>query len=211
MTEILFRIATPDDAAGLAELIYLADQAHYAISGYAFSIGGTREHQLNEITKLVRARAESPFHYSHFDIAEAGDGTIAASVAGFDKALTDPNMVPALLEIGWTEQAVEDAGRRIAPIVDCVPEELPGTWTIEHVATLPGYRGQGLARQLLDRALNRGAARGYTRASVDVFLGNVKARSIYENAGFRRVSEFGHRPMRELLGRDPIERLIRPL
>ncbi|HEY3742516.1 MAG TPA: GNAT family N-acetyltransferase [Bryobacteraceae bacterium] len=207
-----FRTARSDDPAGLAELIYLADLAHYPSSGYALSIGGTREHQLSQISKLVRAKAESPFHFSHFDVAEANGGsTIAACVAGFDKARTDPQMVPALLEIGWSSQEIEETGHRIAPIVDCVPEVPPGTWTIEHVATLPHYRGQGLARQLLERALNRGAALGYVKASLDVFIGNTKARALYAAAGFTHVCEFGHGPMRQYLGRDPVERMGRSL
>jgi ribosomal protein S18 acetylase RimI-like enzyme len=195
----------------LAELIHLADLAHYSTSGYEVSIGGSREHQVGEIAKLVRAEARSQFHFSHFDVAVMEDGTIASAVAGFDRSETDLQMVPALQQIGWDKQAIEELAKRIGPLGASVPEEIPGTWTIEHVATLPGFRGQGLARRLLDRVLERGAGRGYLNASVDVFLGNSKARAIYEAAGFRKTGEFGHGPMREILGRDGVERMMKLL
>jgi GNAT superfamily N-acetyltransferase len=205
---MLLRTAIAGDASGLAELIYLADQAHYATSGFALSIGGTREHQLNEITKLVRASAKSPFHFSHFDIAEALDGTVAASVAGFDRSKTERQIEIALLEIGWTPEEIGGLVKRITPLAECFPPEPPRTWTIDHVATLPRYRGQGLARRLLDRALARGISHGCERAAVDVFTGNSIARTLYLNAGFEPAGIFGHEPLRRLLNRDPLERLV---
>ena len=208
---MLLRTAVADDADGLADLIYLADLAHYTTSGYALSIGGTKEHQLAEIAKLVSADARSPFHFTHFDVAEVPDGSIAASVAGFDRTETDPQMIPALEEIGWDAHTIEQLTERIGPVAACVPEQHERAWTIEHVATLPLYRGQGLAPRLLARALARGAERGYGQATVDVFIGNSKARAIYEAAGFTKTCEFGHGPMREILGRDAVERMMRPL
>jgi len=92
-----------------------------------------------------------------------------------------------------------------------MPEESPCTWTIEHVATLSSHRGLGLARRLLDRVLLRGAERGFLLATVDVFLGNSKARALYQGAGFETIGEFGHGPMREILGRDALERMVQPL
>jgi GNAT superfamily N-acetyltransferase len=208
---VIFRNAAAGDSPGLAELIHLADQAHYTTSGYALTIGGSREHQLSELSKLVRAKARSLYHFSHFEVAEAEDGNIVASVAGFDREQTDAQMVAALEEIGWEARTIEELAERIGPLAECMPEELPCTWTIEHVATLPSHRGLGLARKLLERVLLRGAERGFLLATVDVFLGNSKARALYQSAGFEMIGEFGHGPMREILGRDALERMMQPL
>ena len=211
MTSRFFRPAVADDAASLAELMYLADQAHYSTSGYAVSIGGSREHQLAELAKLAQAGARSQFHYSHFDVAVSDDGAIAASVAGFDRQQTAAQTGNALEEIGWDASVLEALAGRIGPLGDTFLEEEPGAWTIEHVATLPQYRGQGLARRLLERVLARGAAQGFARACVDVFSGNHKAHALYEAAGFRQVATFGHESLRRILGRDPLIRMMRPL
>jgi ribosomal protein S18 acetylase RimI-like enzyme len=175
------------------------------------TIGGSREHQLDEIAKLVRAEARSALHFSHFDVAEVDDGTIAASVAGFDREEADSWMVSALREIGWGDQTIERLQQRIAPLSPCLPNEPECTWRIDHVATLPPHRGKGFARRLLDHALARGVEQGYSRAVLDMLLGNSRARALYEAAGFQTAGEFGRGPMREIFGRDALERMVRPL
>ena len=117
----------------------------------------------------------------------------------------------ALEQIGWSAGAIQGLVDRIGPVGEAFPEEEPGTWTIEHVATPPRFRGQGLARGLLERAVARGFEQGFRRAFVDVFTGNHKARALYEAAGFRQVATFGHEPLRRILDRDALIRLLRPL
>jgi ribosomal protein S18 acetylase RimI-like enzyme len=204
---MIFREAVASDAEALAELIYLADQSQYATSGYATTIGGTRQRQIAVLAKLAKAEAKSQFHYSHFDVAEEeSEGKVAACVAGFDRSLADAQINPALIEIGWTAEEIEALIERVGELANCLPQDPPGTWTIEHVATLPRFRGRGLATHLLKRALSRGAQRGYERAVVDVFAGNTAARAVYERAGFEFQRQFGHQPLREILDRDPLER-----
>ena len=206
-----FRPATREDSRQLAEFIYLADLAHYDSSGYEFSIGGTRRHLLEELAKLAAAPGASQFHYSHFDVAEVPDGTLAAAVASFDKVTAGEHAIAALEQVGWTPAQIQALATRLAPLSGIFPEEVPLTWTIEHVATLPPFRGQGLIRTLLERALERGAQLGFRQAAVDVFKGNDRALGIYQAAGFRPVTTFGDEPLRALFNRDPLMRLVRPL
>jgi len=205
------RQARPDDATALAELMIMADQAHYSSTGFALSLGGTREFQLDQLAGLARASARSGYHYSHFDVAENSGATAVASVAGFDRASADNQIEPALLEIGWAQHSISALFERIAGLGSCFPAEPPRTWTIEHVAVLPPYRGQSLAGQLLARVLARGAAGGFERAMVDVFEGNSAARRVYIKAGFNTVCTFGHAEFTRILGRDGLERLEMPL
>ena len=206
-----FRRATREDSRQLAEFIYLADLAHYDSSGYEFSIGGTRPHLLEELAKLAAAPAASQFHYSHFDVAEASDGELAAAVAAFDKTTAGEHALTALEQSGWSASRMQALATRLAPLSGIFPEEVRLTWTIEHVATLPEFRGQGLIRTLLERALARGAELGFRQAAVDVFKGNDRALGIYQSAGFRPVTTFGDKPLRALFNRDPLMRLVRPL
>src|SRR5437660_660862 len=137
---MILRAAIAEDADSLAELMYMADQAHYRTSGYAVSLGGTREHQLKQLAGLARAEARSQFHWSHFDVAVTESGMLAASVAGFDRAEAGEQAGSALKQIGWDSAALQGLAERLGPLGGCFPEDVPGSWTIEHVATLPEFR-----------------------------------------------------------------------
>lgn len=206
---MLFRAAAPGDASALGDFLYLADLSHYETSGFAVSLGGSRQYQIETLAKLAQTEARSQFHYSHFDVATTDDGTPVASVAGFDRSQTDAQGAAALEQIGWTPNAIEGLVERIGPVGIAFPPEEPSTWTIEHVATLPAYRRQGLSRQLLERVVARGFEQGYKHACVDVFDGNDAARALYETAGFRPNLSFGQEPLRRILGRDALIRLVR--
>src|SRR5215472_14889790 len=146
--DAIFRTARRGDSAVLAELIYVAARAHYATSGYDLSLGGSRDDQIEQIENLTRTDARSWFHFSFFDVAEV-KGRFVASVAGFERLATDPLVDRALLEIGFSQQEVDDLNQRIAPVYARFPAEPPGYWTIEHVAVLPEFRRAGLAGSLV--------------------------------------------------------------
>jgi ribosomal protein S18 acetylase RimI-like enzyme len=64
-----------------------------------------------------------------------------------------------------------------------------GDWLIEHVATLPAYRGRGLVQALIDHALDEGRAAGFKRASISFLIGNEAAERRYAKAGFAFAEE----------------------
>ena len=64
-----------------------------------------------------------------------------------------------------------------------------GDWLIEHVATLPEYRGHGLMQALIDHALAAGRAAGFERASISFLIGNAAAERCYAKAGFAFAEE----------------------
>jgi GNAT superfamily N-acetyltransferase len=47
-----------------------------------------------------------------------------------------------------------------------------GIGTIENVAALPGYRGQGLAGRLIEAAVDKGRAAGFDEAHITFLIGN---------------------------------------
>lgn len=210
VVDVLFRAAEPRDANALAKLIYMADLAHYGVSGYSISLGGTQEHQLDQLQKLTMTQARSWFHWSHFEVAEM-EGCAVGAIAGFDKPRGDEVMVEALREIGWNREAVASLEERLADLYSAFPNEPEGFWTIDHVAVMPEIRGRGVARHLLDQVLDRGRELGFRKAKVDVFEGNTAARALYESAGFRLQETFGEEALRRVLGRDALHRLARTL
>lgn len=208
--EIVFRPATLSDAHALATLICLASQSQYTSTGFELSLGGTRERQLAEITRLAAAKARSWFHVSHFEVAEA-DGRVVASAAGYDKTLAGKEIPSALREIGWTEDAIRSLDQRLAELYAAFPPEPPAFWTIDHVAVLPVVRRIGLAQSLIERQFARGRVAGFHHCKVDVFDGNVRAMALYQSLGFQAAETFGEAALRKLLGRDALLRLVRPL
>jgi ribosomal protein S18 acetylase RimI-like enzyme len=208
--EIVFRPAALSDAHSLATLICLASQSHYNTTGFELSLGGTREHQHAEISRLAAAKARSWFHFSHFEVAEA-DGRVVASAAGFDKTLAEKELPAALREIGWTNESLLGLEQWLAELYASFPPEPAGFWTIDHVAVLPSARRIGLARSLIERQIVRGRAAGFHQCKLDVFAGNVRAITLYQSMGFQLTETFGEAALRKLLGRDALLRMTRTI
>ena len=61
-----------------------------------------------------------------------------------------------------------------------------GTWRVRGMATVPAARGKGAGSAVLDALLAHAVARGASRVWCNV---RAPARSLYERAGFRAVSE----------------------
>jgi GNAT superfamily N-acetyltransferase len=66
------------------------------------------------------------------------------------------------------------------------PDGEPGAWRVRGMATVPAARGKGAGAAVLDALLGHAITRGASR----VWCGaRTPARSLYERAGFRAVSE----------------------
>jgi ribosomal-protein-alanine N-acetyltransferase len=55
---------------------------------------------------------------------------------------------------------------------------------INTIATRPGHEGRGVARSLLDEAIPVVESGGYTRITLEVAVGNTRARDLYMKYGF---------------------------
>jgi ribosomal protein S18 acetylase RimI-like enzyme len=73
----------------------------------------------------------------------------------------------------------------VATIQGVVDRE--GFGAIQNVGVLPAYRGRGLGRRLVSRALMGFRERGVSRAFLEVTAENVHAVRLYRSVGFRRV------------------------
>ena len=95
------------------------------------------------------------------------DGVIAAAIIVDHE--TDGATVP---ELPW----------RVA----CPPEKA----VIIHVlAAAPAYRGTGIARALLEHAIEEARAAGMQTARISVAMNNLPAMRLYESCGFVRIVE----------------------
>ncbi len=66
------------------------------------------------------------------------------------------------------------------------PDGEPGSWRVRGMATAPEARGRGLGTAVLDALVGHATAHGARRVWCNA---RTPARSLYERAGFRAVSE----------------------
>ena len=87
-------------------------------------------------------------------------------------------------ESGLSEADLAAIFQRGAYSSNCWVQGGEGDWLIEHVASLPAYRGRGLVQALIAGALAGGRAAGFKRASISFLIGNDAAERCYAKAGF---------------------------
>ena len=54
------------------------------------------------------------------------------------------------------------------------------------IAILPGFRGQGLGRKLMEAAIAKAREHGYLQVELEVVSTNIPARKLYESLGFKK-------------------------
>jgi len=89
-----------------------------------------------------------------------------------------PAMRDALLGYIW-----EEDGKPVG-LITVSRRGTTDSWMIGNVAVLPGYRRRGLARKLVQAALDFIREKGGTMAVLDVISGNLPAYKLYESLGF---------------------------
>ena len=93
--------------------------------------------------------------------------------------------VGQIVEKGWTQfYGVE--GDTVVGWCDIIPIEHEGFQHGGHLGmgVIPGYRGRGLGRRLIDASLAHAATRGLLRVELEVFASNEAAIGLYRKVGF---------------------------
>jgi ribosomal protein S18 acetylase RimI-like enzyme len=183
------RQARADDAAFIARNILLAQRGHRSRGWFDIALARPEEQVLDFIGKLAVARQRSWWHAAHFIVAEV-DGQRAAALCALPVAGADGAAAAAIKEVaGKTGLSAREIFRRGAYLDNCWVEAGDGGWLIEHVASLPAFRGRGLVQALIAHALSAGKAAGYATASIPFLIGNDAAEHCYAKAGFSFAEE----------------------
>lgn len=213
MASPTIRGARRDDVAFIAWVILAASRSHLPRGAWDLSLDGSEADTLAFLERMVVQEPETFCHHSRFLIAEV-DGRRAAGLSGYDPAQVadvEHAMARILTELGWTREDMEASNRRFAPFLTCVPEQAPGTWIVEWVATRPEFRRRGLVDTLLVEVLADGRRRGYERAQIGVLVGNTPAEAAYLKAGFRIDADRRHPDFEAAMGCPGIKQLRRAL
>ncbi len=128
--------------------------------------------------ELPTIRAASPIDGGRIREIEAVSSPFPWSTDAIAGELSNPN---GLNFVATAEDGLTLVGFILTAVV---ADEL----SIHNLATLPGARRRGVARSLLDTALDRARSRGAATAHLEVRSKNLPAIALYEKLGFRRVS-----------------------
>ena len=86
-------------------------------------------------------------------------------------------------------QAFQKANERAAAILTCLPADIDNAWVIDSVATMPEYRGRGVAERLLVAVMAEGSKQGYSLAQIVMYDGNEPALQLYKKMRFEVIEK----------------------
>ena len=161
-SQAAIRPACAGDAGLIARNILASQRGPLPRGWFDIALGWDEPQCAAFVERIATARVPSWWHVSHFIIAEI-EGTPAASLCALPASGIGPAAKGAIeaaaAETGLGTSDVEAIFRRGAYTRNCWVQGGEGEWLIEHVATLPEYRGRGLVQALIDHALEAGAQR----------------------------------------------------
>ncbi len=208
------RSARSEDSGFIARNILSAQRGPMPRGWFDITLDRPEPQCLAFVERLATAHRRSWWHVSQFIIAEV-DGTPAAALCALPAAGTGAAARAAIVEVAdkiWLHNSELAAMlRRGAYAANCWVQGGEGDWLIEHVATLPDYRGRGLVQALIEHALAAGKAAGFKRASISFLIGNEPAERCYAKAGFAFAEEKRDPAFEALTGAPGFRRFARAI
>lgn len=171
--DITFRQATADDA------LFIARGFHMAML-----MEDVPEEQIRRFAEKICEREDVLYSWRNTLIAEA-DGTAFGMVTAYDGRYYR----------GWRETTLELVKEHLGVEFPGMEDEaVPGEYYVDSLAVLPEYRGQGIGRALLQRAVTQGRELGL-KVTLAVEYDNARAQHLYRSLGFApdgNLFIFGH-------------------
>ncbi len=169
-----------------------AARSHLGRGWFDIALARPESDCLEFLRRLTETQARSWWHFSHFHVAEV-DGVAAAALCAFHGSAPYTASGPAIDEVfailGADKTESDALWARGSYIFTCTFEPHDAAWTIENVATLPRFRGSGLAGELIRHVLPDGKRLGMREAQITFLIGNDSAERTYANAGFEHAGD----------------------
>lgn len=169
------------------------EHAHLIGKAVTMAIGDeiTRElageyHSTDDVEKLFTAlagRDDTQYSYRNTLVAQTADGEVAGLAVSYDGA-----GLITMRRIFFSEAAARIGLTINGNIDDIEPETSPDEYYLDTLAVFPGYRGQGIARQLIRATKLRADAIGKPLGLL-VDKTNANARRLYDSVGFVKRDE----------------------
>jgi translation initiation factor 4G len=211
---ITIRAAREEDAPFLAWAALTSTRSHLAMGWFDIVLARPEVECLAFLRQLACTPTRSWCHFSRALILEA-EGRPAAALAAFSAQETWPLSERGLAEVSESSSISEDEQKamsaRGAYLFACIMGGDGDYWTIENVATWPGYRGRDFAPRLVEHALEAGRKRGYDEAQLTLLIGNDAAERAYAKLGFSVVEEKRHPDFEAATGAPGMQRMLAKL
>lgn len=181
---LYFRPAQPNDAQISARLIYDAAPEYY---NFVFALD---KPTILDFLGKVFANGSGVFGYQRYTVATLEDQVVA--IGAFYGADNRPK--PDLKTL-WTLIACFDPVRffgilgRISKMSAIVTHAEPGIEYIANFAVVDSLRGQGIGKAFLQHQIQLAKGKGCKHCALNVAASNVDAQRLYEQLGFRVISE----------------------
>ena len=213
---ISIRKACREDALFLAKSIQIAGRAHVKKGIWEVVLGLPEEQCLRFLENIVITGPPHLFYYSCYFIAKTDDNIPAGSLGSYNpQEMGYQALQQAIAEVynkmKLHEKVSREANERAAKIMACLPQEIDNAWVIDSVATLPAYRGRGIAESLLQKVLAEGKEQGYKLSQVNMYIGNEPALRLYQKMGFVIIEEKRDKYFEEHIGSPGMLSLVRQL
>jgi len=185
---VILRPACRADASALARLMNLAGEG---IPAYLWEQMKPPLDDTMVFGARRVARTEGGFSHVHATVAEQA-GPQGVQVIGMVLGYPQPEPY----EVGDLDALLPV----IRPLVQ-LEALAPGSWYVNGIAVLPGWQRQGVARLLMQQAMERAHEAGCPSVSLIVAAHNQPAHRLYEALGFR---EQARRPLVPIPGLPPL-------
>lgn len=190
--EFKIREGRPEDAEAISKVVQMAMHEECCLA-----FAGTEERLLlvDETFTILAGRPDSQYSYRNTLVAEDAQGNVAGAIVSYDGA-----------RMHELRQAFVEVANRV---MDCgfVEAEMDNETSddeiyLDSLAVFPAYRGNGLARKLMDAACRRHASAGKPFGLLCA-PGNDDAYALYGRLGFQ---EIGLRPFAGITMRHMVRR-----
>jgi len=178
----IIREAVSEDNSFLAAIILRSARSHQKRGIWDLVFPDSEDDLLRLLETLAVQEPECSCHFSNFLVAESS-GEPGAGLSGYDPASVSgvgQALAFAFENLGVDEKRLMAAFQRLALFQCCAPDQTPGVWIVEWVATQPEFRRRGFADLLLREILERGKERGYSTAQISTFVENRNAIKAYK-------------------------------
>jgi ribosomal protein S18 acetylase RimI-like enzyme len=199
-----FRPATAADAPAGGALIYATGPEFFRA---VFGLGD----EARALATLVAAfaREGGPFSFKLAFVGE--DSALAGLVLGYPLRLRDSlerAIFPLLLARykPWELPRFTARGLAAARLQAPLPDD---AWYLSDLAVPPERRGGGFGRALLDEAVRRASASGFSRVGLHVSSTNGAARALYARGGFKDLETRGDEALAKKFGFAPQVAMLR--
>lgn len=213
---IHIRNARQSDAPFLAKAILIAGRAHVKKGIWEVILGLPEAQCFDFLQNIAITDPPHLFHYSCYFIATTDMQDMAGSLGGYNPELMGyqalQQAIPAVYsKLKLPEKISRGANERAARMMACLPKEIDNAWIIDSVATLPEYRGRGVAETLLFKVLDEGKKLGYKLSQVNMYIDNEPALQLYRKMGFAIIEEKCDKYFEENIGSPGMLSLVKHL